>query len=104
MWLGHYNTFHSPDPTLRLPSTNLLSSCIVPITRHWFLTKRLLRYLRGTLGHGLLLCRDTPMLLHAFSDADWAGNQDDCTSTSAYVMVLGSNAVSWCSRKERSVA
>ena len=48
--------------------------------------------------------RDSPVLLHAFSDADWAGNQDDRTSTSAYVVFLGSNAISWCSRKQRSVA
>lgn len=75
-----------------------------PTTGHWSLAKRLLRYLRGTLDHGLLLRRDSPLSLHAFSDADWAGNQDDCTSTSAYVVFLGSNAISWCSRKQRSVA
>ena len=75
-----------------------------PTTEHWFLAKRLLRYLKGTIGHGLLLRRDSPITLHAFSDADWAGNLDDRTSTSAYVLFLGSNAISWSSRKQKSVA
>ncbi|KAK0595375.1 hypothetical protein LWI29_006006 [Acer saccharum] len=63
-----------------------------------------MRYLHGTIGHGLLLRRNSPISLHAFSDVDWAGNQDDRTSTSAYVIFLGSNAISRCSRKQRSVA
>ncbi|KAK4847468.1 hypothetical protein QYF36_002268 [Acer negundo] len=33
-----------------------------------------------------------------------AGNQDDRTSTGAYVLFLGSNAISWYSCKQRSVA
>ncbi|KAK0585590.1 hypothetical protein LWI29_030968 [Acer saccharum] len=37
-------------------------------------------------------------------DQPLSGNEDDRTSTSAYVLFLGSNAISWCSRKKRSVA
>uniref|UniRef100_A0A5B7AA01 Reverse transcriptase Ty1/copia-type domain-containing protein n=1 Tax=Davidia involucrata TaxID=16924 RepID=A0A5B7AA01_DAVIN len=59
-----------------------------PTQSHWHATKRLLRYLKGTIHHSLFLKRPSSSLLHAYSDADWAGDRDDCTSTSAYVFFL----------------
>ena len=44
------------------------------------------------------------MLLHGFSDSDWAGNTDDRTSTSGHIVFLGHNAISWSSKKQRFVA
>ena len=75
-----------------------------PTTEHWVAVKRLLRYLCGTLDHGITLCRKSSLALHAFSDADWAGNKDDFTSTSAYIVYLGHNPISWSSKKQRTVA
>ncbi|KAK9214347.1 hypothetical protein WN944_006336 [Citrus x changshan-huyou] len=82
-----------------------------PTTEHWVLVKRILRYLSGTLDKGLLLYRDSPLTLHgfsnslhAFSDADWAGNKDDYSSTSAYLVYLGRNLVSWSLKKQQTVA
>ncbi|KAL2455647.1 putative mitochondrial protein [Abeliophyllum distichum] len=52
-----------------------------------------------------LFLKQSPTLsLTAFTDVDWAGNVDDRTSTSAYVIYLGGNAVSWYSKKQKSVA
>lgn len=59
-----------------------------PTTDHWNAAKRLLRYLCGTIDHGILLHRQSPLTLHAYSDADWASNKDDFTSTSAYIVYL----------------
>ena len=42
--------------------------------------------------------------LSAFSDADWAGNLDDRSSTTAYIVYLGGNPISWKSAKQRTVA
>lgn len=75
-----------------------------PTANHWTAAKRLLRYLKGTIFHGLFLKRQTTPFLHAYSDADWAGNHDDRTSTTAYIVYLGGNAISWSSRKQRSVS
>ncbi|KAK0573554.1 hypothetical protein LWI29_009785 [Acer saccharum] len=97
-----YLSFTRPD--IAFAVNKLAQFMHHPTTGHWAIAKRLLRYLHGTISHGLVVRRDSPLLLHAFSDADWAGNQDDRTSTSAYVVFLGSNAISWCSRKQRSVA
>ncbi|KAJ0039227.1 hypothetical protein Pint_23446 [Pistacia integerrima] len=56
-----------------------------PLDEHWNLVKRILRHLSGTLDDGLLLHRNSPQSLHAFSDSDWAGNKDDYSSTGAYL-------------------
>ena len=35
-----------------------------------------------------------------FTDIDYAGDQDDRKSTSGYVFVLGTSAISWLSKKQ----
>lgn len=75
-----------------------------PTQTHWTAAKRLLRYLKGTIYYGLVLKKHSSPSLYAFSDADWGGNKDNYTSTSAYIIYFGRNAVSWCSRKQRTVA
>ncbi|WJZ92483.1 hypothetical protein VitviT2T_011473 [Vitis vinifera] len=75
-----------------------------PTSEHWNVAKRLLRYLCGTLTHGLFLHKANTLSLHAFSDADWAGNKDDYTSTSAYIVYLGRHPISWSSKKQHIVA
>ena len=39
-----------------------------------------------------------------YSDADWGGDLDDRKSTSGYVFQIGGGAVSWRSKKQKSVA
>lgn len=62
-----------------------------PTDEHWAALKRLLRYLAGTLHKGILLHSRSPPCLHAFTDADWAGDRDDYVSTTGYVVYLGRN-------------
>ncbi|KAA8546477.1 hypothetical protein F0562_002784 [Nyssa sinensis] len=85
-----------------------------PTTEHWSFVKRLLRYLVSTIDDGLQIYpdssislhafSDSSLSLHAFSDADWAGDKDTFCSTSAYVIYLGKNPVSWSSKMQRTVA
>lgn len=71
-----------------------------PTDLHWDALKRLLRYLYGSIHHGLLLRRNSPLHLHAFIDADWAGDQQTYRSTTGYIVYLGSNPVAWSSKRQ----
>lgn len=64
----------------------------------------MLRYLKGTIDHGLFLHRRTTPVLSIFSDADWGGSPDDGRSTTGYCIYLGRNLVSWKSSKQRCVS
>lgn len=64
-----------------------------PTTIHLEATKRVLRYLAGTANRGILFSASSPLTLHAYSDADWAGNRDDYTSTGAYIVYLGKQPI-----------
>jgi hypothetical protein len=71
---------------------------------HWIATKHVLRYLRGIVGYGLRYASGVDMRLQGYVDADWAGSTVDQKSTSGCCFTLGSAMVSWCSRKQTSVA
>jgi histone deacetylase 1/2 len=73
-----------------------------PRCTYWSAVKRILRYVKGTISHGLLLRPfTTPArpLLSAFFDADWAGDPDDRRSTGGFAIFDGGNLVSWSARK-----
>ena len=66
--------------------------------------KRILRYLKGTPDFGLHYLSCSPSSLYAFSDADWAGCQVTRRSTSGFCLFLGSNCISWSSKKQPTVS
>lgn len=75
-----------------------------PTDLHWAALKRLLRYLHGTIHHGLLIRRNSPLQLHAFTDADWAGDKETYRSTTGYIVYLGSNPIAWSSKRQPTLA
>ncbi|KAH7845185.1 hypothetical protein Vadar_024059 [Vaccinium darrowii] len=74
-----------------------------PKISHYCAVKRVLRYIKGTLRHGLRLTSGN-LSLTAYTDADWAGDPLDRRSTSGFVVFLGPNPVSWCAMKQPNVA
>jgi hypothetical protein len=69
-----------------------------PCEPHLAAAKHILRYLKGTLDHGLLLrCASTSNLV-VYTDVEWAGCLDTRRFTSGYAVFLGDNLVSWSSK------
>ena len=70
-----------------------------PRSTHHATILRILRYLKGTLFHGIFYFAQSPIVLRAFFDADWAGDPTDRRSTTSYCFLLGSSLISWGSKK-----
>ena len=75
-----------------------------PTKEHWVALKRVLRYLKGTKDLGILYSKAEKDSCIGYTDADWAGDQDDRKSISGYVFLLSGGAISWESQKQRCVA
>ncbi|XP_028117081.1 uncharacterized protein LOC114314794 [Camellia sinensis] len=74
-----------------------------PLVRHFVMVKRLLRYLKDTLGYGLQFSPG-PLTLHAILDSDWVGDFLDRRSTTGLCVFLGPNLVTWSAKKQPTVA
>jgi hypothetical protein len=97
----HYLTFTRPDISFSVHQVCQYMSA--PTTIHLAAAKRILRYLRGTLHHGIAFTPG-PLQLSAYTDADWAGDPDDRRSTSGYLVYLGSNPITWSAKKQPTVS
>ena len=71
-----------------------------PTELHLQTAKRILRYLKGTINYGIFYKKGGEKKLLAFTDSDYAGDLEDRKSTSGYVFLLSSGAVSWSSKKQ----
>lgn len=74
-----------------------------PLDTHYLAVKHILRYLKGTMSHGLLYKKGSLDMI-AFTDADWAGDPNDRRSTTGFVIFLGTNPISWSSKKQQYVS
>lgn len=84
---------------------NLVSQCLQnPTTNHYQAVRRILRYVKGTLNHGLSFTCGKPCTLVGYSDANWARCPESRRSTYGYSIFLGGNLVSWSAKKQPTVA
>lgn len=65
---------------------------------------RILRYLKGSPGRGVLYQKNGHLDLIAYTNADWAGDRNDRKSTSGYFTLVGGNLMTWRSKKQKVVA
>ena len=75
-----------------------------PRVSHLHAAHRVLRFLKGTVGRGLLFRRHSGLDLEVYTDADYAGSIVDRRSTSGYCTFLGGNLITWCSKKQKVVS
>lgn len=88
-----YLTFTRPDISYVVQQICLFMHA--PREEHMHALKRILRYIQGTLDHGLHLYPSSTTTLLSYTDADWGGCPDTRRSTSGYCVFLGDNLISW---------
>lgn len=65
---------------------------------------RILRYVKGTLDHGLQLDNSSISSLLSYTDANWDGCLDTRCSTSGYCVFLDDNLISWSAKRQPTVS
>nr|GEU73622.1 retrovirus-related Pol polyprotein from transposon TNT 1-94 [Tanacetum cinerariifolium] len=71
-----------------------------PTTKHLKISKRILRYIKGTIDYGMFYSTSEDFKLVGYSYSDWAGSKDDGRSTLGFLFFLGNNAFTWSSMKQ----
>jgi hypothetical protein len=97
----HYLTFTRPNISFAVHQ--VCQYMLAPAITHLAATKRVLRYIRGTLHHGIEFT-PSPLSLYAYIDADWASDLDDRRFTLSFLIYLGSNAITWSAKKQPTVS
>ncbi|XP_062074936.1 secreted RxLR effector protein 161-like [Humulus lupulus] len=75
-----------------------------PKKPHLEVVQQMLRYVKDTINYGLLYKKDDEVKIVGYCDADYAGDHDTCRSSTGYVFMLGSGAISWCSKRQPPVS
>jgi hypothetical protein len=91
-----------PDIAFAVSRLSSFHDCYMP--DHWAAAVRVLRYLKGTKDLALVLGNDRTPSLIGYSDSDYANCVNTSRSISGYCYSLGSGIISWCSRKQKTVA
>jgi len=73
-----------------------------PRKPHWDAAIRVLKYIKGSLGQGLLLPSENNLTLTAYCDSDWESCQTTRRSVSGYCIFLGSCIMSWKSKNRQT--
>ncbi|KAM1588798.1 hypothetical protein FF1_027830 [Malus domestica] len=86
-----YLTMTRPDIAYSVSLGSQFMHSPTPI--HWEIVKGILRYLKGSIGKGLLMKKHRSNHIMAYIDADWAGNALDRKSTIGFCTFIGGNLV-----------
>ncbi|KAM0024789.1 putative RNA-directed DNA polymerase [Helianthus debilis subsp. tardiflorus] len=91
-----------PDITY---AVNVLSQFVGdPRQPHLDVATRVVRYLKTTLGQGILLPKDGGLQLLTYCDSDWMGCPLTRRSRTGYLLLFGGAPVSWKSKKQSVVS
>lgn len=102
--VGKLNYLTITRPDIAFPVSVVSQFMATPRVTHMEAVIRILRYLKGTPGVGLVYTPNGHTNVEGYSDADWAGSPFDRRSTTGYCVFVGGNLVSWKSKKQHTVA
>lgn len=71
---------------------------------HWRAVKRIMRYLKGTANFKLIFSSSKEKSFMCYTDADWASDIDKRRSCSGHVTLMANAAISWSSKRQKTVA
>ena len=97
-----YLSHTHPDITYTISIVSQFMHCLSE--DHMDVVIRILRYLKSSLGKGLMFQKNNHLNIEGYTDADWAENISDRKSTSGYFTFVGGNLVTWRSKKQKVVA
>ncbi|PNX93517.1 retrovirus-related Pol polyprotein from transposon TNT 1-94 [Trifolium pratense] len=75
-----------------------------PLEEHWNAAIRVVRYLKGNPGQGILLKAACDLQLYAWCDSDWAGCPLSRRSLTGWIVFLGNSPISWKTKKQNVVS
>lgn len=75
-----------------------------PELEHFDAVNRVLRYLKGTPGRGLMFKKCGHLQIEVYTNVDWVGSITNRRSTSGYYTFVGGNLVTWYSNKQSVIA
>ncbi|XP_026398227.1 uncharacterized protein LOC113294006 [Papaver somniferum] len=86
-------------------SVNYLSQFMQqPCSSHLDAAHRVVRYLKGTVSHGIFLSASISLSLSGYTNSDWAGFPTTRRSTKGYFTMLGDSPISWKSKKQPTIS
>ena len=102
--VGKLLYINTTRPDIAFVTQQLSEFLYAPTTTHYDTACRVIKYLMGTPGQGLLFRRDSTLQILGFTNADWAGCLDTRRLTSGYCCFLGSSLISWKSKKQHTIS
>ncbi|KAK2405521.1 putative mitochondrial protein [Trifolium repens] len=75
-----------------------------PRQEHWEAALRVVRYLKGNPGQGILLRKDSDLKLYGWCDSDWASCPLTRRSLTGWFVSLGNSPISWKTKKQHTVS
>lgn len=75
-----------------------------PKVAHWEAALRVVRYLKGNPGQGIILRSDSPLILTAWCNSDWTCCPHTGRSLTGWFIHLGQSPISWKTKKQDTVS
>lgn len=75
-----------------------------PQEEHWLAALKVVRYLKGTIGQGVLFRANTTLSVTGWCDSDWGADPSSRRSLTGWIVQFGISPVSWKTKKQDGVS